>query len=522
MDFKKLLLDYYHMSIEEYETLAKPISEVKLLDPFSITVMPKIVSRIQDAIRRKEKIIIYGDFDCDGICATSIMVKTFQMLNYPVSYYIPSRYKDGYGLNSTNVEKMAKQDFKLIITVDNGISAFEAIETANSLGIDVIVVDHHDLPTEDVAAYAILHPIHSKVSDIVASGGYMSLFLSAALLNKYDDYLVTLAGLSVISDLMEMKGYNRDVVRLALYFINRRFYEPITLLNDNNDIYTEKTFGLAIAPKINSIGRLVEDTKVNKIVKYLTTESKEERLALREWILSIDEARKEKTKEATENLHVSEIKDEAICLKTDMSEGLIGLIANKIISQENKPVAVFTREMNDEFVLKGSIRSKEGFSIPDILKLNKDIIIDGGGHSFAGGISILEKDYDLFKKRFVQFAKHHLFKEPKEENLEISITDITMENYKILRSFGPFGMGFKEPEFILRNVPTRTLSFISGGKHLSTKLSMNSKILGWNIGEEETKKMDYINIIGSFLLTSFRNEFTVEFRVKKIEENLNK
>lgn len=518
MDLKEALLSYYNLSTDDYLKLAKPIEEVKLLDPLSIEIMPKIVSRIKQAIANKEKIIVYGDYDCDGISAITIIVRTFKLLNYPIAYYVPSRYLDGYGLNVTNVEKIAKEGYSLILTVDNGISAFEAIDLANQHNIDVIVIDHHDLPETDVNAYAILHPIHSKVSDIVASGGYMSLFLSAALLGYYDRYLVTIAGLSVISDLMELKGYNRDVVRLAIEYLNKYYFEELTLLVENQDNFTERSFGLDIAPKINSVGRFITDTKVNRIIKYLTTDNKEERLLLRDWILDVNEKRKEETKNAVLSYDVTNLADEGIVLKTDMLEGLIGLVANKILNEVNKPACVFTRDSKDEAIIKGSMRSKDGFSVSEFLKLNQDILITGGGHALAGGLSILEKDYLLFKSRFIYYAKNHPFIEEEVDAISISLGDVTMENYKIIRSFAPFGMGFKEPDFIIKDIPTRALKFSRDGKHLLTPLGISSKLIGFNFPEEDIKKLPAIDLVGNFASSSFRGQLTVEFRVKRIIE----
>ena len=344
MEFLEKLLNYYHLSKEDYEYMSRPLSEVHLLDAASIEGMDKIVTRIHKAIELKEKIIIYGDYDCDGVSATSILVKTFMKLNYPVYHYIPSRYIDGYGLNLENVRKMKNNGFSLIITVDNGISTFEAIDEANKLGIDVIVVDHHEVQNNTLPnAYAILHPTVSHVSEIYASGGYMSLFLSSALLGYYDHYLVTIAGLSVISDLMELKDYNRDVVRLAINNLKTYRYLPLMLLVDNSEVISEKTFSLEIAPKINAIGRLFEDKSVNKLVNYLTSEDNNEIIVLASFIKDANEKRKELTKLAAENISKEDLNEDAIILRLDIKEGLIGLVANKLLNEYNK-VAIIYRE----------------------------------------------------------------------------------------------------------------------------------------------------------------------------------
>ena len=512
MTFKNKLIEYFNLDEISYNELTKPISEIKLIDPNSISVMPKMTNRIFNAIKNKEKIIIYGDYDCDGISATSIMVKTFQKLGYPVSYYIPIRYSDGYGLNVENVKRISKAGFNLIITVDNGISQHDAINTANELGMEVLVVDHHEVPETPVNAFAILHPTVSKISDIFGSGGYMALFLSAGLLGYYDDYLVTIAGLSVISDLMVLKGYNRDVVRLAISNLETKQYKPLVYLLDN-PIISEKSFSLEIAPKINAIGRLVDDKNINLLVKYLTSESDDEIKKIGDWIKNNNELRKTLTKEAVEALPNDIGSNEGIVLKLDIKEGLIGLIANRLMNEYNTPSIVFTNDSTDKTLLKGSIRSKEGFNVQKAFESLQKYMVGGGGHALAGGLTIKASDFEDFKKDFIELCKKYKFLNGELPSIEISCKDITNENYKILREFAPFGMGFPEPLFLIKDLPTKSLQFISFGKHLSTQISINSKLLGFNMQESTIKSSALIDIFGNLFLSSFRDKLSLEFRI---------
>lgn len=512
--FKQKLLNYYKFSEDDFLKFSKPLEEIELKNPNKIKGIIEAKEIVFEAIQNKEKIIIYGDYDCDGISATSIMVKTFQKLDYPASYYIPSRYIDGYGLNVKNVIAIAENGYKLIITVDNGICQHEAILEAKKRGIKVIVVDHHELPSSPVDADVILHPIYSGISNIVASGGYMSLFLSASLLGHYDDYLVTLAGLSVVSDLMSLEDYNRDVVRLAIDNLQKQQYLPLKLLIDNG-IITEKTFSLDIAPKINAIGRMIEDKNVNLLVKYLTSKNSEDVYQLRDWIIHNNEARKELTKEVVDNLNLDLSKESGIVLKLDIKEGLIGLIANRLLNQYNVPSVVFTTDEKDPNILKGSIRSKEGFNVTKAFDSLTKYIVNGGGHALAGGLAIKKEDFDNFKKDFIVLCDKYRILEEKKETIEISISDINMENYELLRKFAPFGMGNVEPTLLIKDLPTRGLDFISGGKHLSTQLSINSKILGFNMSSNEIKSHSTINLYGNFNLSIFKNYKTLEFRVNK-------
>lgn len=513
MNLLDTLLEYYKISKDEFDYISRPINEISLFDVSKIPDIEKIINRVNLAIDNKEKIIVYGDYDCDGICSTSIVVKTFELLNYPVSYYIPSRYLDGYGLNIKNVEKIAEKGYKLIITVDNGISANEAIDRANELGIDVIVIDHHEVPPEMVNAIGIIHPIVSHISSIIGSGGYMSLFFSRALLNRYDDYLVTLAGLSTISDLMELKDYNRDVVRLALdNFANKKYY-ALSLLKDNK-LISEKTFALEIAPKINAVGRIKEDTSVNNLVEFLTTNDRDRIEELAIWIKEINEERKNLTKDALANLTSLKI-DDGICIKTDLKEGLIGLIANRLLNEYKVPAIVFTVDQANPKLLKGSIRSKEGFNVTKAFASLDKYLVSGGGHALAGGLAIKESDFSAFQKDFMSLCKQHKLEEDNKDYIEISCYDITKENYNIIKKFSPFGMGYEEPSFVIQKLPSRGLSFISYGKHLSTQLSLNSKLLGFNMNERDVKKNPFIDIYGHFNESEFRGYVSLEFRIDK-------
>lgn len=512
MDFKEQLLNYYHLSESDFAELSKPLEELKLPDFNKVPDMQKIKDRIFKAIENKEKIIIYGDYDCDGVCSTSIMVKTFEKLGYPVSYYIPIRYTDGYGLNVNNVIKIKEAGFSLIITVDNGISANEAIDKANELGMDVIVIDHHETPEEPVKALGVIHPIVSNISDVYGCGGFMSLIASAGLTGEYDDYLVTLAGLSTISDMMELKKFNRDVVRLSLHNLKEHKYKAIMSLVDT-PILNEKTYGIEVAPKINAIGRLIEDKNINLLVKFLTSDDPTEIDKISYWIKNTNELRKTLTKEAVEALPTDNLSDDGIVLKLDIKEGLIGLIANRLMNEHNVPSIIFTEDSNDKAFLKGSIRSKEGFNVQKAFESLSKYLVAGGGHALAGGLTIKASDFEDFKHDFIELCKQYKFTHEELPSIEIKLQDINFRNYEILREFAPFGMGFPEPLFSIRDLPTKSLQFISMGKHLSTPISINSKILGFNIPESTVKSFLSIDLFGNLTTSVYREKTSIEFRV---------
>ena len=298
--------------------------------------------------------------------ATSILYKTLLKMNAKVSKYIPSRYLDGYGLTKEKVE-LSKDKYSLIITVDNGIAAIEACDKAKEIGIDVIVTDHHDVQEKLPDAYVIIHPELSKLADIKISGGLVSYFLSSSLLKKHDEYLLTLAAISTISDLMPLKDLNRDLVKLAIEFIKQNKYPSIMNLLDDSSFKDEKDIGMVIAPKINAVGRMNEDARsVNLLVNYFVTYKLDLIKSISKAIENTNENRKLYTKNV-----VSTLKDyssaSAISCLLEVKEGLLGLVATRLLTQYNVPVAVFTTESHDSTLLKASLRSKHGCNLSEFL-----------------------------------------------------------------------------------------------------------------------------------------------------------
>ena len=319
MDFFRKLLDYYHLSNEDYEAMTRPLSFDDIRYDKIVTNLEPLITRIRKAIDNKEKIIVYGDYDCDGIMSVSIIVKLFEILDYSIGYYVPSRYLDGYGLNVKKVEEIAAKGYTLIITVDNGISAFDAIDLAKEKGIDTLVIDHHEVQDKLPNAFGILHPIVSNLGDIPASGGFMSFVLSMALLNVVNPYLLSLAAISTISDMMPLLGYNRDIVIMALKAMNEHNFPALNKLTEGKKI-DEKIIAMEIAPKINAVGRMDETTNINRLIKFFVSANYEDIEAYGEFIKTINDSRKEMTKDVVSSL--DEIGDEpGIVLNLNIKEG---------------------------------------------------------------------------------------------------------------------------------------------------------------------------------------------------------
>lgn len=272
--FQNKLLEAYSLSISDYNDLTKILTYNDLEDPLRFLNIEKAVERIKRAIKNNEKTMIYGDYDCDGFTSTSIIYKMFKKLNYQVGYYIPSRYKDGYGLNLKMADMIIVRGYKLVILVDNGISLNSEVDYLNEHGIEVLIFDHHELGEVLPNAYSIVHPfLKIDGSKLPQCAAYVCFNVSRLVLGYTDPYLLVLGSIGTISDMMSLKSYNRIIVRLGIETMKINSYPQIKYLLDGKTLVDENDISFTIAPKINSLGRMVENVKVNDGVKFLTSEN---------------------------------------------------------------------------------------------------------------------------------------------------------------------------------------------------------------------------------------------------------
>ena len=320
------LLEYFHISEDEYKELIAPVSIESFAMNQKFERMEDAVRLVKDAIENKDKIFIYGDYDADGIMSTSIIAKSILKLGVVPSFYIPNRYKDGYGLTLQKAEGIASQGVKLVITVDNGISANEGIAYLKEKGIKVLVIDHHTVPAELPNADVIIHPTYSKFGTIASSAGFVSFMFSWALLGYFDKYLSCLAAISVVSDMMPLVDYNRRFLRLVFSSYTEGEFYAIDLLKESGP-FDENAIGMRIAPKINALGRLLDDNSINNIVRYFVTSDIEKINRLHSWIIQNNEKRKEESRLAAESdLDINE-DDAAIIVVADVKEGLLASVS---------------------------------------------------------------------------------------------------------------------------------------------------------------------------------------------------
>lgn len=512
--FLDKLLEYYSLTKEDYFELSKEVTLGDVPEYTNLKNIDECANYLKKKAAANTKILIYGDYDCDGIMSTSIMVNTFSKLGYKVGFYIPFRETDGYGLNVERVEYFASLGYKLFVCVDNGIVQYEAIDKVNELGCECVVIDHHT-PGETLPnAKYIIHPQVSEFGDINMSAGCVCSFVSRAMLGYFDKYLFTLGAVSLISDLMELKGYNRTIVKVGLEYLNENMFSNlVSLLDSPKAKIDEFDLSMNICPKINAVARLINDNKLFNIVRLFITDDPTLISSYSKWVKAVNEERKRLITEVSESINFVDDSKHVIFPILKMKEGLTGLVANKIMEKYNKPVFVCVKEANNPNIYKGSARSKDNFSVVEFLNDNSDLFLTFGGHKNAGGFSFNKENYAEVVKRADEYAINHPFVENKlDKYVEVNLNEINNENYDILMTFGPFGQGNPYPAFMIKGFMVDSFNYSADKRHIITKISMNSSICYFNYNSEI---LDYtkVNLIGKFNLNIFNGRKSVQFIV---------
>lgn len=506
------LFDYYGISEKEYMRLAADVSVSDLPYAYAFFNYESFIARIEKALSNDETILIYGDYDADGILATSILKYAFSKRRKDVFTMIPNRYSDGYGLSAAVVKRLLKRDIDLIITVDNGVSAHAAITFAQEHGIDVLVSDHHEL-SETLPDALVLHPELSSLDKLNSCGAYMALVISFGLLGYYDDYLVTLAGIATVADMMPLQSRNRTVVKLALTNVNKYAYPSLVKLN-GSPRFTDKDFGMKIAPRINALGRLSQNYETNILVEYFTTSDTLRINDIGAYVEKTYEERKKMSK--ARPLTTEEETLPAVVLETNELEGVLGLLAQNYVTTYHKPTILFTTSSEDVSLLKGSARSSTGLNIVDAFSALSDLIIVSGGHAEAGGLTIKKSDFMAFQSRFMTYAKARPLLAKEVKSISVLTSEINDENYQKVKALAPFGFGFSAPQFAVIDVENIPLRYSRDGKHLISALDNGVKIIGFNI-DKNTINCEHFSFIGEFSESEFRGKLSTEFIIRDIK-----
>lgn len=451
MTFLTQLLNHYHLTNEDLRARNAQGSFRRLALPDGEKRFEAVLDRLEQAIAQKEKTVLYGDYDVDGLTSTAILKRALDARGLNPGFFIPSRYVEGYGLHPGRIDQFFQKGYRLIVCLDNGITAFDAIKKARGLGMEVVVIDHHSLADTLPDTPYIFHHRLSGFIDYDCSAASLSYLLSRRLLKRDDGYLAFLAGLAVLSDVMPLQGNNLELLKLALQAYNRERFGNIALILPPVATYDDLSFRLI--PALNSVGRIKTDSMAtNRACQFLVRMEDGtfvEKMA--RYILDCNAERKTTVREMKEIPSRSLSTEGGCCLSIDAPSGLCGLYANKVLRERDVSVCCFARDEKDPERLVGSIRAVDGFSAIDFLRRKEKGLVAYGGHDRACGVTILARQFFQFATDFLSECEKCRLEgvRRKDDRIDIALEDLTEGNFETLRLFEPFGEGFERPTFAL-------------------------------------------------------------------------
>lgn len=455
--------------------------DCSLNSPFLIKDMDKAAERIRSAIDNGEKICVYGDYDCDGVTATALLYSYLENCFANVMYYIPDRTSEGYGMNMKAVEKLSKLGVNLIVTVDNGISAINEIEYAGSLGMDVVVTDHHKpqdiLPRASAVVDPHRHDDESPFKDLCGAGIALKLAIalegdSFSVIENYSE----LAAFGTIADLVPLTDENRAIVKAGLFRMENTENSGLLSLVEKAQINEISAGNIAfrLAPRVNAAGRL--GTAYDALSLFLT-EDQEQAQSLAEKLSELNSRRQSIENEIFEQICTMldskpELAQSRIIIVSseNWNPGVIGIVSSRITDRYGKPSIIISES---EELCKGSGRSIQGFSLVDAVFACSDLLEKYGGHPMAVGLSLRPENLDRFRKAMNDYADK-LDEMPLQSlRLDCNLNPDAISTNMVyqLRDFEPFGYGNSKPVFGINNMTLDKIIPLSNGKHIKLAVS---------------------------------------------------
>lgn len=514
----------YHRGLTEEKEINQflhPDYVNDLHDPFLFSQMKEAVARIKSAVENNEKITIHGDYDADGLGGSVVLYTTLKHLGVKkVEVYLPDREKEGYGLNKKSVEYIAQQGSKLIITTDCGISNVEEIAHAKSLGLDVIVTDHH-AQKDELPDAIILHPkVKGETYPFkeLAGGGVAFKFAQGLLKDNgetpeneaFEKWLLDMVAISSVADMVPLIGENRTLVKYGLIVLSKARRPGIKAILTLAGMLPPKSgkelnlnayhIGFVIGPRLNAAGRL---DHANAAFEAIIEEDYNKALQLAESLEKTNKERQELTKKITDEalkevgMIDPDIPSVAVVQNDSWPMGVVGLIASRVLEKIYRPVFVLGK-INGK--IAGSGRSIEGFDCTDALADASDLLSKFGGHARACGFTITDNDkLDELKKRFNEFARKNMTKDHLQRVVEIDaelkMNEITWDLYDSLQLFAPFGMGNSKPKFSTSQAEVVEISTVGAdNQHLRLTLTHDHQVFRKCIAFKKGEWIDKLHV----------------------------
>lgn len=526
---------------EKIESFLCPDYGRDINDPFLFSEMVKAVDRIKSAREKKEKIIIFGDYDADGVTSSVILKETLEKIGISSEVYIPDKKTEGYGLSGEAMEKFKKKNVKLIITVDCGITSLEEVEKAAELGIDVIITDHHHAPEKLPKALAIINPQ-------VKNSGYpfgnlagvgVAFKLAQAIYKSFIPeeleqvkWLLDLAAVGTIADCVPLIGENRIIAKFGLLVLSKtrrsgfkELFSVGRIVIDEDNFPDARKIAFQVAPRINAAGRM---DHANTAFNLLVSKDPVSARGLALEIEASNQKRQKETDRLTEEIkilanNIFKNKKFIFAAGEHFPIGIAGLVAGKIADEFHKPAAVFQKE---EKISRGSFRSIPEINIIELLEKCRNLTLKCGGHSQAAGVTVENEKLKKFYEKLDGLIEKEL--EGKEFGLileidaEILPSDIGFELADAVKKFEPFGEGNEEPVFLAKNFIVNEIKAVgNGNKHLKLFLKPpdNSpkifEAIGFNLNEKfgSLKKEDKLDIVFNLQTDSWNGNKKIQLKL---------
>ena len=509
-----------------------------LNDPYKIKDMDKLVERIDRALKNKEKICIYGDYDVDGITSITIMYQFLTKLGADVMYYFPDRLIEGYGINNNALDEIKKKDVSLIVTVDCGITAVDEVEHAKQIGLDICITDHHECAEILPNALAIVNPKRKddEYRFKMLAGVGVAFKCLVAIAKKYNldecEYLkyLDIVSIGTISDIVPLVGENRIISRYGLKMMEKTenigLKALLKLVNYKEIDSMMVSFGMA--PRINACGRMGNASAAVKLLL-----EKDERTAER-IALELDKLNQERKDvesvifdEAIDMITKNHLdkKNSIVLYKNSWHNGVIGIVASRLVNMYYKPVILLTKEHG---LIRGSGRCPAGFSIYDALTECKDKVTQFGGHELAAGLSLEEDMIPNFVEAFEEAAakqKDGISEQIIDIDAQIERKDLNIQIIKDIRNLKPYGQSNQMPLFIYKGLKVNAIRTIKDDKHLKLVLRDDKSLIdavGFSMGSrrDEIRIGDRVDIVGNVELNSYNTPKTIQIVLQDFKKSV--
>lgn len=493
-------------------------------DPFLLDQMDTAIDRITKAIKNEEQILVFGDYDADGVSSTTVMVTALKEKGANVEFYIPNRFTEGYGPNETAFRWAKSEGISLIITVDTGISALHEAEVAKELGIDLIITDHHEVGPELPVATAIIHPRKpdSQYPFKELAGVGVAFKVAHALRGEVPTDLLDVAVIGTIADLVPLTGENRLLAKKGIRALQNTKRPGLRALLkkariESNDI-SEETVGFAIGPRINAVGRL---QSADPAVDLLLTNDIEEAAYIADEIDELNKERQQLVNKMTQEA-IQEVEENfppssnsvLVIAKEGWNPGVIGIVASRLVDRFYRPTIVLSID-SQKRLAKGSARSIEGFNLYESLSTCRDILPHFGGHPMAAGMTLKVEDVTDLRNRLNTIANEVLTPEDFQPITTVdavcSIQDVSIETILELNKLAPFGMGNPKPTVQINDVEINSLRKIgSDQSHLKIVLQEDQIALdgvGFGLGHtvDGISPLSKVSVIGELSINEWNN-----------------